>query len=282
MSEERESTMHILIATGGSPHSDVAVRLGGYVAEAANLPVTLLTVVRYRAGQGAADALLTRAATLLPASVEVRQVVRFGQPAEQILLAAAESRKRGDHVLLIVGERTYHGLAKRIIAPTVKRILQRMPGSVLIARGQARPLKRLLICEGGREPSLLQRLMAQLQPLLAGVDALTVLHVMSQMAAYPGVNGWELRADAEDLIEAQSPEGEILEEDLEELDRLHVYGVAKVRHGLVVKEILTEARAGDYDLVVIGAHQGRRWERFLLDDLAQEIVDLCDRPVLVV
>jgi nucleotide-binding universal stress UspA family protein len=55
-----------------------------------------------------------------------------------------------------------------------------------------------------------------------------------------------------------------------------------VRHGLVVKEILDEARSGDYDLVVIGAHEGRGWERFLLDDLAQEIVDHADRAVLVV
>lgn len=282
MSEEAETTMHILIATGGSPHSDVAVRLGGYLAEAADLPVTLLTVVRSKAGKAAADAVLARAAALLPAGIEATPVVRYGQAAEQIVLEAAEIRKRAEHVLLIVGERTQHALARRIIAPTVKRLLQRMPGSVLIARGEPRPPRRLLICEGGREPSLLQRLMVQLRPLLAGVDALTVLHVMSQMAAYPGVDGWELTAEAAELIEGHSPEGEILEEDLEELEQLKVYGVAKVRHGLVVKEILTEARAGDYDMVVIGAHQGRRWERFLLDDLAQEIVDLCDRPVLVV
>lgn len=274
--------MHILIATGGSPHSDVAVRIGGYVAEAAGVPVTLLTVVRNQDGKADGEALLAYAASLLAAGVAATPIVRFGHPAEQILAAAAEIRGRGEHVLLILGERVHHGLARRILAPTVKRILQRMPGSVLIARGQARPLKRLLICEGGRDPSLLQRLMAQLQPLLAGVDALTVLHVMSQMAAYPGIDGWELTADADELIEGNAPEGEMLEEDLEELERLQVYGVAKVRHGLVVKEILAEARAGDYDLVVIGAHQGRRWERFLLDDLAQEIVDLADRPVLVV
>lgn len=274
--------MHILIATGGSPHSDVAVHLGGYVAEAAGAPVTLLTVTKNRTGKADAEALLFRASTLLPAGVEAEQVVRIGQPADQIVREAAELKQRGRHVLLILGERTQHGLARRILAPTVKRILQRMPGSVLIARGPVRPPKRLLVCEGGREPSLLQRLMAQVRPLLAGVDSLTVLHVMSQMAAYPGVRGWELRADAEELIEARAPEGEILEDDLEELGRLKVYGEAKVRHGLVVKEILKEARVGDYDLVVIGAHEGPRWQRFLLDDLAQDIVDLCDRPVLVV
>lgn len=274
--------MHILICTGGSPHSDVAVRLGGHVATAAGLPVMLLTVTKNKGGQAHAEAVLLRATRLLPAEVEAETIVRIGQPADQILRVANEMRQDDKQVLVILGERTHHGLARRILAPTVKRVLQRMPGPVLIARGKVRPPKRLLVCEGGREPSLLQRLMVQLKPLVAEADALTVLHVMSQMAAYPGVRGWELRADAEELMEAHAPEGEILEEDLEQLDQLKVYSQAKVRHGLVVKEILKEASAGEYDLVVIGAHQGSGWERFLLDDLAQEIVDLCDRPVLVV
>jgi nucleotide-binding universal stress UspA family protein len=49
-----------------------------------------------------------------------------------------------------------------------------------------------------------------------------------------------------------------------------------------VDEILAEARSGDYDLVVIGAHRGAGWERLLLDDLAHQIIEQMDRPVLVV
>jgi nucleotide-binding universal stress UspA family protein len=56
----------------------------------------------------------------------------------------------------------------------------------------------------------------------------------------------------------------------------------KVRHGLVVDEILDEARAGEYDLVVIGAHRGEPWQRILLDDLAHKILVQMDRSVLVV
>ena len=47
-------------------------------------------------------------------------------------------------------------------------------------------------------------------------------------------------------------------------------------------EILAEARDGDYDLVVIGAHRGEAWRRILLDDLAHQIIVQLDRPVLVV
>jgi nucleotide-binding universal stress UspA family protein len=96
------------------------------------------------------------------------------------------------------------------------------------------------------------------------------------------VPGWELRAGAEELIQKHTPEGSLLKEDLERLEALNVRLQAKVRHGLVVKEILDEARSGDYDLVVIGAHEGKGWERYLLDDLARELINHADRPLLVV
>jgi nucleotide-binding universal stress UspA family protein len=108
------------------------------------------------------------------------------------------------------------------------------------------------------------------------------LHVMSQMGAGPGVEGGQLRANAEELIQAQAPEGELLERDIHMLGQLNVHTEPKVRHGLVVDEILTEAQSGDYDLVVIGAHRGEGWRRILLDDLAHQIIVQLDRPVLVV
>jgi nucleotide-binding universal stress UspA family protein len=55
-----------------------------------------------------------------------------------------------------------------------------------------------------------------------------------------------------------------------------------VRHGLVVEEILDEAHAGNYDLVVIGAHHYEGWTSFLLDNLARQIITQMDRPVLLV
>ncbi len=45
---------------------------------------------------------------------------------------------------------------------------------------------------------------------------------------------------------------------------------------------MAEARSGDYDLVVIGAHPLEGWQHLLLDDLAREIITCLDRPVLVV
>lgn len=270
--------MHILIATGGAPHSDVAVRLGGLIHQKMGGTLALTTVIKHETERPQAEAILVRAKTLIADITAIQTRILIGKPAEEIVREVGA----GSYDLVIVGERTQHGLARRLLPPTTERVIAHMPCPVLIARGQVRPLRRVLVCEGGRNPSLLNRLIARLTPLLKHIDELTLLHVMSQIAAAPGVSGWELRADADELIQKQTPEGSLLEDDLARLAELNVRLEAKVRHGLVVREILAEAQSGDYDLVVIGAHQGKGWERYLLDNLAHEIISYTDRPLLVI
>jgi nucleotide-binding universal stress UspA family protein len=101
-------------------------------------------------------------------------------------------------------------------------------------------------------------------------------------AAGPGVRGKELRAAAEELIQERTPEGELLERDVQTLEHTRLRTQAAVRHGLVLDEILDEARSGEYDLVVLGAHRVQGWQRVLLDDLTHKLVLQLDRPVLVV
>jgi nucleotide-binding universal stress UspA family protein len=91
-----------------------------------------------------------------------------------------------------------------------------------------------------------------------------------------------LRANIEELIESHAPEGELLEQDTQVLNRPGIHPHPEVRHGLVVDEILAEAHRGDYDLVVIGAYCSEGWQRILLDDQAHKIMVQLDRPVLVV
>ena len=85
-----------------------------------------------------------------------------------------------------------------------------------------------------------------------------------------------------DRIRSQTPEGAILGQDLAALGTMNVATHAKVRHGLVVDEIADEARSDEYDLVVIGAHRDEGLPRFLLDDLAHELVLDVERAILVV
>jgi len=269
------------MATGGSPHSQTALRFGAQIAGRVGETPTLLTVISREADRPKADAILARALQLLkPAISKVEAKVRVGHPAEEIIREAEER----SYDLVVVGERQSHRLVTRfLLGSTAARVVEHAPCPVIIAKGKIGSINHILLCDSGAEsPSLLSRFSAQLPALTEGEVEITILHVMSQISAGPGVSGQQLRADAEELIELCAPEGELLEQDIQLLEQLHLSARPKVRHGLVVDEILAEAREGDYDLLVIGAHRGEGWRRILLDDLAHQIIVGADRPVLVV
>ena len=205
---------------------------------------------------------------------------RFGRLAEQILREAEED----SYDLIVVGERLRTGgWPRRLFGSASRTVAERASCPVLVAKGTARPIRRRCCCAtAASSPPLLDRFAARLAWLLDGEEEITVLHVMSQMSAGPGVRGEQLRADAEELMAEHAPEGDLLEHDLEVLEMSDLHARAKVRHGLVVDEILKEARSGDYDLVVIGAHPDEGWRRILLDDLAHRLLIRLKRPVLVV
>ena len=131
-------------------------------------------------------------------------------------------------------------------------------------------------------PSISDRFATQLPEILASAEDVTVLHVMSQISAAPGVSGQDLRAGTQELMNAQTPEGEWLAQGLEGLEQVEIEATPKVRHGLVVDEIIAEARDGRYDLIVIGAHPHEGWQSILLEDVAAQIVRKAKRPVLVI
>jgi nucleotide-binding universal stress UspA family protein len=152
---------------------------------------------------------------------------------------------------------------------------------VLLAKGQRSALHSILVCTAGGEPGLRDvemagQLAAQNQAVVA------VLHVMSQVALTETNYRPELEAPADDLIARHTREGVHLETALNMLKSLGVSCAAKVRHGLVVDEIAAEARDGNYDLLVIGAHLARGLSRWLLDDVTAHLLEETQIPILVV
>ena len=84
------------------------------------------------------------------------------------------------------------------------------------------------------------------------------------------------------LIQQRTPEGQVLERNMEILKQPLIHPLLKVRHGFVVDEILDEAQTGDYNLVIIGAYRKEEWRGILLDDIVRKIILLIDRSILVV
>ncbi|MBL7162472.1 MAG: universal stress protein [Anaerolineales bacterium] len=272
--------MRILIAIHDLSLIENILQFAAQIACSANEPPTILAAIGYGADRPPPllDTILAEACKRVPMPALQTQI-RIGDPVENILREAED----GNYDLVIVGDRSNHRLGRLFRASIAIRIAERAPCPVIVVKGKTGPIQRILMCDSGSEGSpLLGRFTAQLADLLPGEEEVTILHVMSQISAGPGVRGGQLRNGADKLIEEHTPEGELLERDIQTLERPRVHPIPKVRHGLVVDEILAEARSGDYDLVVIGAYLSEGWGRFLLDDLAHKILTQMDRSVLVV
>lgn len=271
--------MKILIAVDGSRHSRITLRLGAKIARIMESPVTVLTIARTRFARRECDAFLLEVDEWFSKeSIPIETKVRTGKPVRQIVQEATE----GEYGLVILGFREAPSTLKRIFGPTVDQVVTRAPCPVLIAKEDKGDLNHVLICDSGAEgPSLMNRFIRQMRELVTAGLQVSVLHVMSQMSAGPGVPGWELRANAEELMKAHTPEGELLEQDTHVLETSNIHPRVVLRHGFVVDEIIAEARLGNYGLIAIGAHRREGWQSYLLDDLAHQIIVQADRPVLV-
>jgi len=210
--------------------------------------------------------------------IAFRPQIRFGDPVKNILLEA----NSGNYDLLIVRDRPNHRLVRFFRAKSAVRIAKCAHCPVIVVKGNIGPIQHILMCDSGSPDSpMLGYFITRVVDMLPGKQDTTILHVMSQISAGPGVQGEQLRADAEELIEIHTPEGEILERDIHSLEKSGLHTFPKVRHGLVVDEILAESRSGNYDLITIGEHHNQ-WQHFLLDDLSRQIIEQADRPVLIV
>lgn len=272
--------MRILIATGGSGHSDLAVQLGNAFTDEIGGEAVILHVVRQKSEREHGKALLARAQRLWAPHLTTPEVkIRVGEPAAEIVAEARE----GNYRLLVIGERIHHRILSRLLSPTGERVIAQAQCPVLVAKALTREFRQILVCDSGSdEQPLISRFTAALPELLTSDAEVTVLHVMSQMGAAPGVRAWQLRADADSLMEALTPEGELLVHDLELLEQSSAHSEAKIRHGRVVDEILAEAESDIYDLVVIGTHRMEGWQRLLLDDIARQIIHKVQRPILII
>jgi nucleotide-binding universal stress UspA family protein len=270
--------MKILMCTDGSPHAAEALRYGALIARKAKGPVTLLGVVESPDDERKVNRMLERTSSALCEDVpDIGIRIRRGHAAEEILKETEETK----YDLVIAGSRGRRGITRFLLGSTAARLASYCQVPVLIVKGESRELAHILVCTAGAKCGEKD---TQLAGRIAGLTgaSVTILHVMSQLPLTPEAKIGDLENSTEDLLESDAREGVHLRKDLEILQDLEVAGEAKVRHGLVLDEILAEAEEGDYDLVVAGAHIASGIQRFMLSDTTERIVLGADRPVLVV
>ena len=289
--------MRLLLSTGGSPHGQAALRFGSILARGSPEPATLLGVAERLEDRPQVERALQEGEGWLVGAPVPRTRVRVGHAAEEILDEAAS----GEYDLLVVGTRGRHGITRFLLGSTAERIARQSETSVLLVQGERDAVERILACTAGGEPGLAAVRQAGRVAQVTGARV-TILHVMSQLPGcpvpahagplqvmpqtpapveVPKAQARDLDATAEQLMDGETWEGVHLREALSILAEMDVPGEARVRHGLIIDEIVDEIGVGNYDLVVVGSQPVEGLMRFLLNDLSQQIIGCTDRPVLV-
>jgi nucleotide-binding universal stress UspA family protein len=282
--------MRILVATDNSPGANNAAHFVVLLARPAGAQITLLGLE----GPHPDPALHRRLDELAQALCEdsgcdTEIKLRHGDAEEQILVETQEHH----YDLVVIGSQRPGGLRRLVSGATsglARSLAQRLNTSLLVVSEDRRQIRRVLICTSGETSGERDARAGGLVAALVGAEV-AVLHVMSQVALTPNARIDYLEQDADQLMASEAREGVHLRRVMDILEEVGIPAQrrrARVRHGLVLDEIKREVSQGDYDLLVIGAHQvpeDRSWRELramLLENLADEILEEIPRPVLVV
>lgn len=217
--------------------------------------------------------LVDRAAAMIPADVgNVRRINEIGSPAQVILNVA----KTVAADLIVVGARGRSRVSELVLGSVSHRVLSHAPCPTLIVKGNARPVRQVLVAIEGREDASRIKKWLLTNPFKNPV-ALTVVTVvpslqMADPAIIIGFQAWSDTAmrHAEDLVK-ETGAG---------LMGAQYTVSTQAATGEPAAMVAEHAKA--VDLVVVASHGRKGVERFLLGSVSHSIVHQVTCPILVV
>lgn len=261
--------MRVLIGVDEHSHLEELMEYGAMLARATSGPVTVVAAAEDKAD---AEQFAAYAREALSPKVEQLTVyARAGRPGDEILHAVREEV----YDLLLVGEPRKP--SSRTDA-NFRELLRRSPLPMLIVKGERPTLRRILFCTAGGEPGKRDIIFGGRVARRAGAQT-TLLYVDPSVTPM-GVGN--VPGAGRVLVPSRPWILNHLEEGALTLRNQGIHVDIKQRQGLVVEEILKEAKEGEHDLIVIGRHLEGGTARLGGTDLAAEILHRAECGVLVV
>jgi nucleotide-binding universal stress UspA family protein len=226
-----------------------------------------------RAVTAAGEQLLGRTeATLCMPSGSVKRINEIGNPA-QMILQAAQTEKTD---LIVVGARGRSRVAEAVLGSVSHRVLMHSPCTTLIARGEARPIQRVLVAVEGKEDG--DRIVRWLHnhPFMNPVELCILSVVVPLGVAEPymmaGFEPWSevARTYADDLVKSVAAS--------------FTAPAYKVRTCVATGQAAAavSAQAEGMDLIVASSQGRHGLDRFLMGSVSHSIVHRASGPVLIV
>lgn len=263
--------MRWLIVLDGSARSEQAAVFAASLFQSKEDDILLLTA-------GEAENAPERLQNAFGRTPRLKRVPSANLP-DSIAEAAAETQAE----LVVYGSRGRRGWSRLLLGSVAAYLERRLGCSLLVVRGEPRPVRKILIASslypGGLRPVEMAGRLAQ----RTGASV-TLLHVMSQLPIHAEAPETPLQATAEEAITLETREGVLLAKSLALLEASGIPARAVLRHGLVLDELTAEMRDGGYDLLVIGGHRSPAdlpFGNLLTEDVAEAILMATRAPLLI-
>jgi nucleotide-binding universal stress UspA family protein len=216
---------------------------------------------------------IERCRTLLPAETpSIRTLCEVQHPAAFILDSAAAVKAD----LIAMGTHDHSRLTEMFAGSISHRILLHAAVPTLIVKGKARPVARVLMAVEGREDAIRLHKWLTSHPFKNPV-AVTILSVIPSLHITDphlmvGLEGWS--------AQSKQHAEQVVQDTAQALAGPQFNVTTDVRMG---DPVATLCEVGNsHDLIVVGSHGRKGFERFLLGSVSHGIVHRAARSVLVI
>jgi len=253
--------LKVLICFDPKTNENASLEFGCRLAESARGPATLLAVVGSDISMDEVKSKFEQTKSgyfsHLP-NMETK--ARQGNVPTEIILETQE----GHYEIVVLGQQGKS--PGRGLSMMARQILTSINVPVLLVEASRPKIERILICTAAGEPGKMDVLVGGRIARQTGAQAM-VLHI-----PHPESSRVALRQIERHLGQAK--------DTLEALGVPTEYGIKE--HAHLVEGIIQEAEEGDYDLIVIGASFQPHPHQLRWMDIASQIIQRTNRPVLVV
>ena len=270
--------MKILVCSDGSERARRALASAAIIANATKAEITIIGITEIEQGERRLlEALREEAKVFREPDVKMEIVTKFGDPVAEIIRRTQEANY--DLVVIGVERRGAQGF----FLPSAKAysIAEAITPPVLVVPVARPTIKRILICSGGG--TYIDNAVRFTSKIAKKLSAeVTLLNVTPQPPAMH-VTIFRRQENVDALLKSGSALARNLQTEKEILERSGVHAVVKIRHGIVIDQILAEVEQSDSDLVVVGSWPVRdAWRNYAIGNVTRDIVNSTDRPVLVI
>ena len=266
--------MKILFCSDGTEAAEGALRYGALLAAGMRVEATLLAPLPQTGEAPHPGEPLRLAQDFLRAkgiSAEVRC-----EPGRLVQSLAKVVIEQEIDLVIVGATRKRHG-GPSWTGGRIYRLIDDVAAPVLLVINPPDAVERILVCSGILPRSDAAVQLATVLARSAGATIELVRVLPEAPAIYAPLFAWE--REPQRLLESGDAVGRSLRRQRSLVEDQDIPCEIRFRYGNVVTELLEEVRGSDPGLMVLGSGHG--WRRYIMGDIARDVVYRATRPVLI-